>query len=144
MSCPPARRGPVRRSAPGTSRPSGDASPAPTRRPAPTSMVRESRGSSSPLSEAKRMSCESTWGQSKVMRSGGRADVIPVPPRFVRRIVLAPVVLACSLLLVLVSPVLFVVAAVADLFAGGRRTLRFVAFGVTYCAYEVAGIVAVF
>jgi hypothetical protein len=70
--------------------------------------------------------------------------VIRVPPRLVRRIVLAPVVLACSLLLVVVSPVLFLLAAIIDVFAGGRRSLRFTAFGVTYCAYEVAGIVAVF
>src|SRR5256886_17595392 len=70
--------------------------------------------------------------------------MIPVPPRLVRRIVLAPVVLCCSLLLVVASPILFLLAAIGDLFAGGRRSLRFVAFGVTYCAYEVAGILAVF
>ena len=70
--------------------------------------------------------------------------MIPVPPRLVRRVVLAPLVLCCSLLLVVASPVLFVLAAIVDLFAGGRRSLRFVAFGVAYCAYEVAGIVAVF
>jgi len=70
--------------------------------------------------------------------------VIRVPPRLVRRIVLAPVVACCALLLLVISPVLFVLAAIVDVFAGGRRTMRFVAFGVLYCAYEVAGIVAVF
>ncbi|HYR62628.1 MAG TPA: 1-acyl-sn-glycerol-3-phosphate acyltransferase, partial [Actinomycetota bacterium] len=70
--------------------------------------------------------------------------MIRVPPRLVRRIVLAPVVACCALLLLVISPVLFVLAAIVDVFAGGRRTMRFVAFGVVYCAYEVAGIVAVF
>jgi hypothetical protein len=70
--------------------------------------------------------------------------MIPVPPRLVRRVVLAPVVLCCCILLVVASPVLFLLAAIVDLFAGGRRSLRFVAFGVTYCAYEVAGLFAVF
>src|SRR3989442_6221596 len=70
--------------------------------------------------------------------------MIPIPPRLVRRVALAPVVLCCCILLVVASPILFVLAAIVDLFAGGRRSLRFVAFGVTYCAYEVAGLLAVF
>jgi hypothetical protein len=70
--------------------------------------------------------------------------VIPVPPRIVRRIVLAPVVLAGALLVVLLSPVLAVAALVMDVFAKRQRTLRVVGFGVAYCAYEVAGLLAVF
>ena len=84
---------------------------------------------------------------------------------------LAPVVFCCCLVLVAASPALFLLAAIidvfaggrrtdvfaggrrtdvfaggrrTDVFAGGRRTLRFVAFGVTYCAYEVLGMIAVF
>jgi hypothetical protein len=70
--------------------------------------------------------------------------MIPLPPKVLRRIVLAPVVCCCCAALVVLSPVLFVFAGLIDLFAGGRRTLRFVAFGVTYCAYEVVGMGAVF
>jgi hypothetical protein len=70
--------------------------------------------------------------------------MIRVPPKVVRRVVLAPLVLALSLAVVVASPALVVLAVVADVFVGGRRTLRVVTFGAVYCAYEVMGIVAVF
>ena len=70
--------------------------------------------------------------------------MIRLPPKVVRRVVLAPVVLACSLAVIFISPVLFLLALVADLFAGGRRSLRVVTFGVVYCAYEVVGLLAMF
>jgi len=70
--------------------------------------------------------------------------MIPLPPKLVRRVVLAPLVLVLSLVVIVVSPALVVLALIVDLIAGGHRSLRVVTFGVVYCAYEVMGIVAVF
>jgi hypothetical protein len=69
--------------------------------------------------------------------------VIRVPPKIVRRIVLAPAVGACALVIVVASPLLLVAAALLDLAVKRHRTVRVVAFGIVYCAYEVAGLLAV-
>ena len=68
-----------------------------------------------------------------------------LPPRILRRVVLAPLVIAISLLLLAISPVALVLAALADLFLPGNwRTLRMVAFVMFYLVFEIAGLVALF
>lgn len=68
-----------------------------------------------------------------------------MPPRIVRRLVLAPLMLGLCLIFLAVSPALLLTAAVADLFLPGSwRTLRLVAFGVAYLALEVAGFAVLF
>jgi len=63
-----------------------------------------------------------------------------LPPKIVRRLVLAPLGLALSLLLLALSPAALAVAAIADLFLpGSRRTVRLVAFCAVYLVLEVAG-----
>ncbi|MFN2587743.1 MAG: 1-acyl-sn-glycerol-3-phosphate acyltransferase [Actinomycetota bacterium] len=65
-----------------------------------------------------------------------------VPPRWVRRLVVAPVVLVICLALVAVSPVVLLAALVADLFVRGSwRTTRIAAFGTFYVFMEAAGLV---
>jgi hypothetical protein len=61
-----------------------------------------------------------------------------LPPKIVRRLVIAPLVLAICLVLVIVSPLLLLAAAIADLFLPGNwRTLRLVGFVVGYLVLEV-------
>jgi hypothetical protein len=68
-----------------------------------------------------------------------------VPPRWIRRIVIAPVVLAICLALVAVSPGFLLLAALADLIVPGNwRTLRIVAFGAFFVFMEAAGLVVLF
>lgn len=68
-----------------------------------------------------------------------------LPPRIVRRLVLAPAGLAIVLVLLATSPILLLAAAIADVFLPGNwRTLRLVAFVVAYLALEVVGFVAMF
>ncbi len=68
-----------------------------------------------------------------------------LPPRIVRRLVLAPLGFALCLALLVVSPLLLLTAAVADAFLPGNwRTLRLAAFIVAYVALEVAGLLAMF
>lgn len=68
-----------------------------------------------------------------------------LPPRIVRRIVLAPLALVLSLALLALSPLFFVVAFVVDLVVRGSwRTVRVTAFAVSYLALEVVGLVAMF
>ena len=68
-----------------------------------------------------------------------------LPPRIVRRLVLAPLAVALSLAFVAVSPVLLLAAFLADLFLPGSwRTVRVVTFVVAYAALEVVGLVAMF
>lgn len=68
-----------------------------------------------------------------------------LPPRPIRRLLLAPLVLVLSLALIALSPVLFVIAILIDLVVrGGWRSVRLVAFGVTYLFFEVVGLLAMF
>jgi hypothetical protein len=68
-----------------------------------------------------------------------------VPPKIVRRLVLAPLGLAVSLVLLALSPLALLLAAIADLFLPGDwRTVRLVAFCAAYLALEVAGFAAMF
>lgn len=66
-----------------------------------------------------------------------------LPPKPVRRLVLAPLIFALCLVLIALSPVLVLAAVIADLFLPGSwRTTRLVAFGVVYVAMEVTGLIA--
>ena len=68
-----------------------------------------------------------------------------VPPRWLRRLVIAPLVLLICVGLVAVSPVLLLVAAIADLFVPGNwRTVRMVAFAAFFAFMEAAGLVVLF
>jgi hypothetical protein len=68
-----------------------------------------------------------------------------LPPRLVRRLVLAPLALILSLALLALSPLFFLGAAFADLFLKGSwRTVRMAAFITSYLALEVAGLVIMF
>jgi hypothetical protein len=64
-----------------------------------------------------------------------------LPPRIVRRLLIAPLVFALCLVLLAVSPLFLLIAAVADLFLPGSwRTLRITTFVVIYLALEVVGL----
>jgi hypothetical protein len=68
-----------------------------------------------------------------------------LPPRIIRRLVLAPVGFVLTLALLLISPIFLLLAFVADVFLPGSwRTLRLAAFGAGYLALAVAGFVWLF
>lgn len=68
-----------------------------------------------------------------------------LPPRVVRRLVLAPLGLALSLLLLALSPLAILLAMISDVFLPGSwRTVRLVAFCAVYLALEVIGFGAMF
>jgi hypothetical protein len=68
-----------------------------------------------------------------------------VPPRWLRRVLVAPLVFAICVGLVAVSPVFLVAAALADLIVRGNwRTLRMAAFGTLYLFMEAAGLFVLF
>jgi hypothetical protein len=68
---------------------------------------------------------------------------VPIPPRIVRRLILAPLGLVLSLALLALSPVALVTAAITDLFRSRRwQTLRVVAFVAVYLLFEVIGLLA--
>lgn len=68
-----------------------------------------------------------------------------LPPRIVRRLFLAPFAFVLSLLLLIVSPILLLVSAAADLLLPGNwRTLRITAFVTSYAALEVIGLAGMF
>lgn len=65
-----------------------------------------------------------------------------LPPRWVRCLVVAPLVFVLCLALIALSPVGLVIAAIVDVFAPGSwRTVRVVAFGTFYLVMEVVGLV---
>lgn len=68
-----------------------------------------------------------------------------VPPRWIRRILVAPLVLVICLALVAISPVLLLIAVLADLIVPGNwRTLRIAAFGAFFLFMEAAGLIVLF
>ncbi len=71
---------------------------------------------------------------------------MPLPPKIVRRLLLAPLGLALALALVILSPVLLLASLLVDLTTSRRRwqTTRVVAFGIVYLAFEAFGIVTLF
>jgi hypothetical protein len=68
-----------------------------------------------------------------------------LPPRIVRRLVLAPLVFILSVALVLLSPVILVLAFLADLvLPGSWRTLRIATFATVYLVLEVVAFIGLF
>jgi 1-acyl-sn-glycerol-3-phosphate acyltransferase len=67
---------------------------------------------------------------------------MPVPPTLVRRLLLAPLVLVAEGALVVLSPVLALIAAVAGPLSGGWRALRAVAIAVEFAARHAAATLA--
>lgn len=66
-----------------------------------------------------------------------------LPPRIVRRLVLAPLGFAVCLLLVAAAPLGFLAAAAVDLFSDRRMpTLRIVAFATAYALHDALGLAA--
>jgi 1-acyl-sn-glycerol-3-phosphate acyltransferase len=63
-----------------------------------------------------------------------------VPHPVVRRLVIAPLVLAAELLLIVASPVLAAVSALLSLLFGGRRPLRVLALALAWSAVHVASV----
>jgi 1-acyl-sn-glycerol-3-phosphate acyltransferase len=71
--------------------------------------------------------------------------VIPLPPRIVRRVVVAPLVFLFSLAIVAVSPIALLAAFVADvLLGGGWQAVRLVGLGVVFAALEAGVLLALF
>ena len=66
------------------------------------------------------------------------------PPRWARRLIIAPVTFAGALCLVILSPLIHLVAAIADLLFDRRRwrVSRFVGIGLAFCVVEVFGLFA--
>jgi len=68
-----------------------------------------------------------------------------LPPRLVRRLVLAPLALVLSLVVLVFSPLLLLAAFVADLvLPGSWRTFRIAVFVTAYIALEIAGLLGMF
>lgn len=66
-----------------------------------------------------------------------------LPPKWLRRLILAPFVFVLCLALIAISPVFFIGAVIADVFVPGSwRTLRMVTFAVFYLGMEVIGLSA--
>ena len=71
---------------------------------------------------------------------------MPLPPKLVRRLVLAPLVFVLSLAFLALAPALFLAAVLTDLILSRRRwqTVRVVAFAEWYLVVEVAGLLGLF
>lgn len=68
-----------------------------------------------------------------------------LPPRIIRRLILAPLVFTVSVALVAVSPVFLIVAFVVDLvLPGSWRTLRIVSAATAYLVLEVVAFIGLF
>jgi 1-acyl-sn-glycerol-3-phosphate acyltransferase len=67
---------------------------------------------------------------------------MPVPPRIVRRLVVAPLVLIVDGLLLLASPLLVLVAALLSPLFGGRRPLRLVVIVVAWAWHHAGALLA--
>ncbi len=69
-----------------------------------------------------------------------------VPPRWIRRLIIAPIVFVGALALTLASPIIHLVAAILDLLFDRRRwrISRLVGIGLAFCVAEVFGLFALF
>ncbi len=67
---------------------------------------------------------------------------MPVPPAFVRRLLLAPLVAALEVALLLASPLLLVLAALLSPLLGGRRPLRMLAIVLVFAARHLEAMIA--
>lgn len=65
-----------------------------------------------------------------------------IPPPRVRRVTVAPVVLALEVAFIAVSPVLLAIAAVLSPLVGGRRPLRLLTLALSYAVGHVAAVAA--
>jgi 1-acyl-sn-glycerol-3-phosphate acyltransferase len=63
---------------------------------------------------------------------------MPVPHVLIRRLLVAPLILLAEALIVVASPLLAVIAAIACAFAGDLRPLRVLAITLSYCARHIA------
>jgi 1-acyl-sn-glycerol-3-phosphate acyltransferase len=70
--------------------------------------------------------------------------MIPVPPKLLRRLVIAPLVVAVELLVILLSPALLLVAAVISPFFGGWRPVRMSSIVLAFAARHLAATLACF
>ena len=70
---------------------------------------------------------------------------MPLPPRWLRRVLLAPLVLVLALVMVTTLPVWLLVAAAASPLVPGRlRPLRVLWIGSVYLVVDAAALVAMF
>ena len=70
---------------------------------------------------------------------------MPVPPRLIRRLAIIPLVFVLELLLLALSPIVLLVAALVDVVLRGPwRTVRLAAVGIAVVAYEVAAVGGLF
>jgi 1-acyl-sn-glycerol-3-phosphate acyltransferase len=67
---------------------------------------------------------------------------MPVPPRLVRRVLVAPLVLVAEAVVVVASPVLALIGLLAAPIAGGSRPVRAIAIAADYCARHVVATLA--
>jgi hypothetical protein len=68
-----------------------------------------------------------------------------LPPRIVRRVVIAPLALLLCLAIIAISPIVLLAAAIADVFLPGSwRTVRLLTFLLGYVVLEIVGIVLMF
>jgi hypothetical protein len=69
-----------------------------------------------------------------------------VPPRWIRRLVLTPIVFVVALIFTVASPLIHLVAATLDLIVDRRRLriTRLVGIGLAFCVAEVFGLFALF
>ena len=67
---------------------------------------------------------------------------MPVPPKLLRRLVLAPLVALLELALLVISPALVVVAVLLSSFFGGWRPLRMLAIFLAGAAYHLGATLA--
>lgn len=64
-----------------------------------------------------------------------------LPPRVIRRLVIAPLVGFVCLALIAISPLMLLLAVIADVFLPGSwRTVRLVSFAVVYLVFEIVGL----
>ena len=69
---------------------------------------------------------------------------MPVPPKIVRRLILAPLLVAVELVVLILSPVLALIALIASAFTGGFRPLRLLAIAIACVGYHLGATLAVF
>ena len=67
---------------------------------------------------------------------------MPVPPKLVRRLVVAPIVVVLELALLLISPLLLLSALLASPFTGGLRPVRLTMIVLAYAAYHLGAVFA--
>ena len=67
---------------------------------------------------------------------------MPVPPKLVRRLVIAPLVVAVEVVLIGLAPVLLVLAVLVSPFTGGHRPVRFVLIVLSFALHHLVAMLA--